>query len=90
MVREIGRNLSDWTKAETMLGDGAEILQGLAMRSCTVANMPLKTVVWVSSEKFMHIIISCNFGDNGSGRDFFDEGIGLFKSRNIMSEWSVG
>ena len=54
-----------------------------------VADVLIESVFWVIGGEVYHIAVTGDFGDDGSGGDFFELGVGFNAGGNIVFKWSA-
>lgn len=73
----------------TMLGCETAFIDGGDMSFGAIADVLVKTVVGILGGEVFHILITSDFGDDGSGGDFADESVGFNAGGDVRSEGSV-
>ena len=67
----------------------AVFIDGGNVRFGAIANVLVESIFWIFGCKVYHIAVAGNFGDDGSGGNFADFGVGLDDGRGIGFEGGV-
>jgi len=76
-------------KRFTMLGCEAILIDGGDMGFGAVADVLVKTIVGIFGSEVFHILVTGDFGDDGSGGNLADESVGFDAGSDVRCERSV-